>query len=66
MARALAHVDLEGMAAAPQGIERLSPLSFEHVTLMGRYRFNPIDFAAHGKLRPLPEVVRFENQQLSA
>ncbi|MDU1847220.1 MAG: Tn3 family transposase [Niallia nealsonii] len=34
-------------------IQRLSPLGYEHINIMGRYSFNVSDDIEHGKLRPL-------------
>jgi hypothetical protein len=34
-------------------LERLSPLTFDHINFLGRYAFALPDSVAHGQLRPL-------------
>ena len=43
----------EGYEVMPDDIARLSPLSFKHIKLLGRYAFILSDTVARGELRPL-------------
>ena len=36
-----------------QDVARLSPLSFKHINMLGRYAFTLPDTVARGELRPL-------------
>lgn len=43
----------EGYEVRPEDVARLSPLSFRHINMLGRYAFTLPEFVARGELRPL-------------
>ncbi|WP_137136512.1 Tn3 family transposase [Rhizobium sp. FKY42] len=43
----------EGYEVRPEDVARLSPLSFRHINMLGRYAFTVPEFVARGELRPL-------------
>jgi hypothetical protein len=43
----------EGYQVLADGVARLSPLSFKHINMLGRYAFTLSDAMARGELRPL-------------
>jgi Tn3 transposase DDE domain len=53
MDAALAHLRRAGAAVKPEDVARLSPLSHEHINVLGRYSFALADSIAEGELRPL-------------
>src|SRR5258708_5946660 len=42
-----------GLEVRPEDVERVWPLGFRHVNMLGRYSFNLSESLAHGDLRPL-------------
>lgn len=52
MDAALRHLREIGEEVLPQDVERLSPLGFDHINLVGRYHFGLPDGVRHGALRP--------------
>ena len=50
---ALAHLRAMGMETQPENVERLSPLGYAHINLLGRYHFALSDSLAPDQLRPL-------------
>ena len=50
---ALAQLRREGMAVRDEDVARLSPLSYAHVNLLGRYHFTLPEAVAQGAVRPL-------------
>ncbi len=52
---ALAQVRATDVAVKPEDIERLSPLQFDHVNVLGRYEFALKESIRQGQLRPLRE-----------
>jgi TnpA family transposase len=45
----------EGYPVRDEDVERLSPLGYEHINLLGRYHFALAERVARGRLRPLRE-----------
>ncbi len=43
----------EGYEVRPEDVARLSPLSFRHINMLGRYAFTLPEFVVRGELRPL-------------
>lgn len=62
MQRALDQVEEDGEMIRPEDIERLSPLGYGHVNLLGRYSFNLAEPLARGELRPLRNPADPEEQ----
>jgi hypothetical protein len=50
---ALQHLRETGAVLLPEDVQRLSPLGFEHINLVGRYHFGLSDAVQRGALRPL-------------
>ncbi len=44
------------MTVLPEDVERLSPLGYDHINLLGRYTFSLPGEVRQGALRPLREV----------
>ncbi len=42
----------DGYEVLPEDVARLSPLSFKHINMLGRYAFTLPDTVARGELRP--------------
>ena len=53
MDAALNHLRAESFDVRNEDVARLSPLSFDHVNMLGRYAFILPDQIARGELRPL-------------
>lgn len=53
MDAALDQLRAEGYEVLADNVARLSPLSFKHINMLGRYAFILPDTVAKGKLRPL-------------
>ena len=53
MDAALARLRADGHQVRDEDVARLSPLSFEHINMLGRYAFILPDTIARGELRPL-------------
>lgn len=47
----------EGLVINDVDIQRLSPLAFEHINIVGRYSFNLPEEIEHGGLRPLAMLI---------
>ena len=43
----------EGVDVRPEDVARLSPLTHEHINILGRYAFSLPEPVANGQLRPL-------------
>jgi hypothetical protein len=41
------------MVINPEDVARLSPLGFEHINILGRYRFDLAEDLKNGAMRPL-------------
>ncbi len=63
MEQALQTLRAEGMLPQPADIERLSPLGYEHINLLGRYHFTLTDALRRGELRPLRDPRRSMDQE---
>ena len=50
---AVLYLHQQGMHIAPADLERISPLGFDHINLVGRYTFALASQVAQGHLRPL-------------
>ncbi len=50
---ALAQLILDGYPVEDADVERLSPLTHDHINLLGRYHFTNPDNRGDGQLRPL-------------
>ncbi len=53
MEAALAHLRAMGVETRPEDVERLSPLGYAHINLLGRYHFALSESLAPDQLRPL-------------
>ena len=53
MDAALAYLRWAGAEVKPEDVGRLSPLSHEHINVLGCYSFALADSIAEGELRPL-------------
>jgi len=53
MDAALNQLRAEGHQVLPEDVARLSPLSFKHINMLGRYAFTLPDAVTRGELRPL-------------
>jgi len=51
--RILDTLHAEGVEVRPEDVERLSPLGFDHITILGRYQFMVPESVRRGELRPL-------------
>lgn len=56
MNQALEDMRARGMTVLPEDVERLSPLGYDHINLLGRYTFSLSEEVRQGALRPLREV----------
>lgn len=45
--------EIAGNEASPDDVQRLSPLGYDHINLVGRYHFGLPDAVLRGALRPL-------------
>jgi len=52
MDTAIGQLASEGYEARPEDVARLSPLSFRHINMLGRYAFTLPEFVVRGELRP--------------
>jgi len=50
---ALNHLKEQHMVINPEDEARLSPLGFEHINILGRYRFHLAEDLKNGAMRPL-------------
>lgn len=53
MDAALNHLKEQQMVINPEDVARLSPLGFEHINILGRYRFYLAEDLKNGAMRPL-------------
>lgn len=53
MDAALNQLRAEGYGVKPEDVAHLSPLSFGHINMLGRYAFTLPEIIARGELRPL-------------
>lgn len=53
MDAALDRLRAENFDVRPEDVARLSPLSFKHINMLGRYAFTLPETVARGELRPL-------------
>lgn len=53
MDAAIGQLASEGYEVRPEDVARLSPLSFRHINMLGRYAFTLPEFVVRGELRPL-------------
>jgi TnpA family transposase len=63
MNRALEDMRGRGMSVLPEDVERLSPLGYEHINLLGRYTFSLSDEIRQGAFHPLRELEETEQGQ---
>lgn len=52
-----------GMTVLPEDVERLSPLGYDHINLLGRYTFHLSEEIRQGALRPLREAEDLEDAE---
>ena len=55
IARTLDHLEAAGEPATLQDVERLSPVSHDHINFLGRYRFDLAEEVARGEMRALAQ-----------
>jgi TnpA family transposase len=53
MDSALNHLLKQQMVIHPEDVQRLSPLGYEHINILGRYRFDLSEDLKNGAMRPL-------------
>ena len=63
MHRALEEMRGRGMKIVPEDVERLSPLGYDHINLLGRYTFSLSDEIRQGAFHPLREPEETEQEQ---
>jgi TnpA family transposase len=63
MERALAQAARQGLEVRPEDVERLWPLGFQHVNMLGRYTFDLAEPLARGALRPLRDPTDPDEQE---
>ncbi len=63
MHRALEEMRARGMKIATEDIERLSPLGYDHINLLGRYTFSLSDEIRQGAFHPLRELEETEQEE---
>ncbi len=51
------------MKIVPEDVERLSPLGYDHINLLGRYTFSLSDEIRQGAFHPLREPDETEQEQ---
>jgi len=64
MERALAQLERQGFEVRPEDVERLSPLGFQHINMLGRYSFDLAEPLARGELRPLRDPTDPDEQEI--
>ena len=62
MDRAMEEMRGRGMKIAPEDVERLSPLGYDHINLLGRYTFSLSDEIRQGAFHPLREMEEAEQE----
>ncbi len=62
MDRAMEEMRGRGMKIAPEDVERLSPLGYDHINLLGRYTFSLSDEIRQGAFHPLRELEEAEQE----
>ncbi len=60
------NVATTGIEVKPEDAARLSPLSYEHINMLGRYHFTLAEPIARGKLRPLRDPSDPSEQEFAA
>ena len=63
MNRALEDMRARGMKILPEDVERLSPLGYDHINLLGRYTFSLAEDIRQGAFHPLRELEETEEEQ---
>ena len=61
MDRALARLRAEGALVLPADVERLSPLGYRHINVLGRSSFALPEAQRRGEPRPLHDPARTED-----
>ncbi len=64
MNRALEDMRARGMTILPEDVERLSPLGYDHINLLGRYTFSLPEEIRQGAFHPLRESEETEQENL--
>jgi TnpA family transposase len=62
MNRALEDMRERGMKMVPEDVERLSPLGYDHINLLGRYTFSLAEDIRQGAFHPLRELEETEQE----
>src|SRR5436853_7727958 len=63
MHRALEEMRGRGMKVMPEDVERLSPLGYDHINLLGRYTFSLPEDIRQGAFHPLRELEEAEQEE---
>jgi hypothetical protein len=63
MHRALEEMRGRGMKIAQEDVERLSPLGYDHINLLGRYTFTLSEEIRQGAFHPLRELEEAEQEK---
>lgn len=63
MHRALEEMRAKGMKIAAEDVERLSPLGYDHINMLGRYTFSLSDEIRQGAFHPLRELEETEQEE---
>jgi Tn3 transposase DDE domain len=64
MHRALEEMRTRGMKIEPSDVERLSPLGYDHINLLGRYTFSLSEEIRQGAFHPLRELEETEPEEI--
>ena len=62
MDAALDRLRAEGFDVRAEDVDRLSPLGFDHINMLGRYAFILPDLVAGGELRPLRNLAIVDDE----
>ena len=57
-------LECQGLEVRPEDVERLSPLVFQHVNVLGRYSFDLAEPVARGEMRPLRDPTDPDEQDI--
>ena len=62
--RVLARLEQIGMEVRPEDVERVWPVGFQHVNMLGRYSFDLAASIASDELRPLRDPTDPQEQEI--
>ncbi len=62
--RALKQLEQIGLAVRPEDVERIWPLGFQHINMLGRYSFDLPEQLTRGELRSLRDPSEATDQEV--